>query len=350
MLSILLTTALTAFPAGEGAPSGSGYEAEILFGYYAAWQTTAHPPATFDFSHLNRVGHSFAYPNTEGVLIFPHNMMDPALVKAVHAAGAKVSLAIGGWGASWGFSSSCADPAKRTRFVNEIKKTLTALNYDGVDLDWEYPSSAADRDNLLSFVAELRTALGPRKEISLAVPATNWSGQWFSSALINHADRLHVMTYDFTGGWSSQSGHHSGLYSDGCSTPITMEQALAYWRGRGVPDDQLVLGVPFYGRSFNTNTHSQPFSTSGEATYAELALLESSPQWELKWSSAARVPFLEEINGPGLWSYDNVSSVQEKANFIRDQGLCGAMIWEITQDVHNGQHLLLPALAAPLGH
>jgi len=62
------------------------------------------------------------------------------------------------------------------------------------------------------------------------------------------------------------------------------------------------------------------------------------------------VPFLEEVNGPGLWSCDNVSSVQAKANFIRDQGLCGAMTWEIAQDVHNGQHLLPPALAAPLGH
>jgi len=26
------------------------------------------------------------------------------------------------------------------------------------------------------------------------------------------------------------------------------------------------------------------------------------------------------------------------------------MTWEIAQDVHNGQHLLPPALAAPLGH
>jgi chitinase len=350
MLSILLATVLTALPAGEGAPSGSGYQAEIVFGYYPAWRAATHPPASFDFSHLNRVGHSFAYPDTEGVLIFPDDIQDPALVTAAHAAGAKVSLVLGGWGGSAGFSPTCADPVKRARFVREIQKALAAMNYDGVDLDWEYPSSAADRANLLSLVAELRVALGARKEITLAVPATNWSGQWFSSSLVAHADRLHVMTYDFTGGWSSQSGHHSALYSDGCSTPITMQQALAYWRGRGVADDQLVLGVPFYGRSFNSSALCQPFTTSGDATYAELALLESSPQWEVKWSSAALVPFLEEVNGPGLWSYENASSVLEKGFYIRNQKLCGAMIWEITQDVHNGQHLLLPSLAAPLGH
>ncbi len=348
MISILLTALLASPSTGEDPPSPRAFRVEIVHGYYPAWMASTHPPDEFDFSLLNRVGHCFAYPSDAGELIIPTELQDPALVTAVHAAGAKVSLVLGGWGHCDGFSPTCADPIKRARFVGELAQAVTTMGYDGVEFDWEYPANATDRDNLTTCISELRAAIGPDKEIALAVPASEWGGQWFANELLEHADRLHVMTYDYTGSWAPASGHHSGLRPDGCSTPYSMTQALEYWLGRGVERKDLVLGVPFYGRSFNSSTLCQSFTSSGDASYATLLEIISSKHWERKWSSRARVPWLEERNGPGLWSYESPRSVRDKARYILKEKVCGVMIWQITHDVVDGEHLLLEPLTAPL--
>ena len=52
----------------------------------------------------------------------------------------KVSLAIGGWNeGSEKYSKMAADPAKRAIFVKSVLKMLRDYNFDGFDLDWEYP-------------------------------------------------------------------------------------------------------------------------------------------------------------------------------------------------------------------
>ena len=52
----------------------------------------------------------------------------------------KVSLAIGGWNeGSEKYSKMAADPEKRAIFVKSVLKMLRDYNFDGFDLDWEYP-------------------------------------------------------------------------------------------------------------------------------------------------------------------------------------------------------------------
>lgn len=56
------------------------------------------------------------------------------------------------------------------------------------------------------------------------------------------------------GSWEKVTGHHSPLYkrreetSD--SNELNIEWAVTYWLSNGVSRNQLVLGLPAYGRSF----------------------------------------------------------------------------------------------------
>ena len=59
-----------------------------------------------------------------------------------HNKNLKTLLAIGGWNeGSTRFSKLVADPETRQNFVRSALKYLRQHNFDGIDLDWEYPGS-----------------------------------------------------------------------------------------------------------------------------------------------------------------------------------------------------------------
>lgn len=55
--------------------------------------------------------------------------------------GVKVTLAIGGWNDSAGdkYSRLVNSPSARAKFIAHVVEFLLKHNFDGLDLDWEYP-------------------------------------------------------------------------------------------------------------------------------------------------------------------------------------------------------------------
>ncbi len=55
--------------------------------------------------------------------------------------GIKVLIALGGWNDSEGdkYSRLVADPNSRARFIRTAIDFIHQYNFDGLDLDWEYP-------------------------------------------------------------------------------------------------------------------------------------------------------------------------------------------------------------------
>lgn len=67
-------------------------------------------------------------------------------------------MAIGGWNeGSARFSKLVDDEDNRKEFVKNVVKFLRQNNFDGLDLDWEYPayrdgSKPSDKENYASLV------------------------------------------------------------------------------------------------------------------------------------------------------------------------------------------------------
>ena len=69
------------------------------------------------------------------------------------------------------YSNLVANPAKITTFVSSVMAFLYQYDFDGLDIDWEYPSTTADKTGYSNLISALRTAFDTKGYLlSAAVP------------------------------------------------------------------------------------------------------------------------------------------------------------------------------------
>ncbi|GAA5993926.1 hypothetical protein JCM5350_005477 [Sporobolomyces pararoseus] len=178
----------------------------------------------------------------------------------------KSLVSIGGWSGSIQFSNLVASTENRERFAKEVKEFIHKYNFDGVDLDWEYPNSAGigcnsirDKDsaNLLKFLKVLRREIGTEKLITAAVSTSPFNGPSAEpledvSAFAKYFDYLNLMTYDISGSWSETTGPLAPLRS--CGADSSVEAAIEAWSSAGFPLSKIMAGIPSYATSWTTES------------------------------------------------------------------------------------------------
>jgi len=284
----------------------------------------------------------------------------------------KTMLAIGGWNeGSTRFSPLVADPERRRTFVISALRFLRQYNFDGLDLDWEYPTQRQggrqeDRENYAILVSELREAFESEAEktgkerllISMAVPASlEIAGEGYAiDKLDNSLDFFNLLTYDYHSAHEPAVNHHAPLFRpDEWSEfdfrkDLNIDATIKFYVQNGASRDKLVLGIPTYGRSFtlaNPDAHEidSPATAAGEAgpdtkeagylAYYEICDKIIDDGWEM----VTRFP---GVMGPyahkgNQWvGFDDVDIAVEKAFYVADEELGGIMFWTIDNDDFRG--------------
>ena len=326
-----------------------------LGGYYRSWAQSEYPPSSIPFDHVTHIFNAFAWPEKNGDLSYEYGFTNRQLITLAHQHGVKVLVSLGGASSSYGFSDMTASDAARAKFEDNIINFVRDNQYDGIDIDWEFPQNATDRINMVKLVTELRQrldALGQGYLLTMAVPVENWYGQWFQfDVLKNSVDWFNAMTYDFHGSWTNHSGHNAPLYSpssaiDNCGSADDGIKYLRYQRG--IPAEKIVMGLAFYGREFNTSGLYKP-STGGDRTYgyADIAGLIGNG-WIYHWDNVSKVPYLTNSAGTKLITYDDSTSIALKCQYARNKALAGCMIWALGHDKIGSRQLLLQTAAEQL--
>ena len=326
---------------------------KLVIGYYPHWLKDNLPPEEIDLKNLTHIIHAFAWPNSDGTLSTYNGMIDGNLNYQVHLNGKQILISLGGWGNSTAFSDVTGNSSLRSTFIANIISFIQQNDYDGVDIDWEYPSTLVHKENLTLFVSELRSALDMIDSgylLTMAISSGNWYGQWFDyEKLVSICDWLGVMTYDFHGTWSSHAGHNSPISSPSNCSDGSVETALSYLRDqRYIPSNQLVLGIPFYGKMFNAPLLYESFTgVVTDLEYNEIPSLINAG-WSRLWDDYSKVPYLLNNDATKLITYDDSISVALKAERAIQENLSGVMIWAIGQDLNNGRQPLLEAVGNSL--
>ncbi len=325
----------------------------LLIGYYPSWSQNSFTATDVQWAHITHVVHAFVWPLEDGSLGYDSGFWYINLVEQAHQNNRKVMLSVGGAGMSDNFSPVTADAAKRAKLVSELLKAVQDHAYDGVDIDWEFPQSETDKNNLTIFISDLYTALqkaNPDYLLTMAIPSGNYYGQWFRYDVLKlYVNWFNVMTYDYHGDWFDHSGHNAPLYSspaDGCGS---VDQTCNYLNStRGIGVDKLCVGLAFYGRKFNTNALYQP-STGGDQTtgYKDIIGLIGNG-WSYNWDDISKVPYLTNDAGTQLFSYDDTTAIRLKSNYIIEKSFKGGMIWALGLDQTDGNRQPLLETAADI--
>ena len=327
--------------------------AQIVAGYYPEWRRWSYPPSAVPLENLTHIIYCFAWPNADGTIAYPAGFLDPVpeLAQRVHAAGKKVLVSLGGALDSDGFAPLAASATARARFVALLTGFCTSNHFDGVDLDWEYPASAAEGTNLTQLVRELRahwTQAAPQLMLTMTIGPTDWSAKYFDVAGLHPlVDWIDVMTYCYYGSWSGRAGHNAPLYADPAD-PLkagSADQSIReYFHGkRGVPLEKMALGIPFYGLTYTGTTQLYAVASGGTPTfYRDIVNLD----YAYRWDGVSQVPYLTSpLNGGTIVPFDDPTSVRLKAQYAKSLGLAGVAIWELSQDaVAVGNQPLLAAI------
>ena len=107
-----------------------------------------------------------------------------------------------------GYCEVRREPAK---FFRSLVSFLSTYDFDGVDLDWEFPVAPdrngrpEDYENFPKFMANLKSALkgtGGRDHLSITFLALYWYLQNFDlKRLSSSVDYINIMSYDLHGKW-----------------------------------------------------------------------------------------------------------------------------------------------------
>lgn len=362
-------------PAGTGSPR--------IVAYLASWGVRSKGTriAELPGDRLTHVVYAFANVGPDGTLALEDPCLDAGRCSLGSGAGTggnfgqlgalkerhphlKVLVAIGGWTRSVNFSDAALTPESRQRFAHSaIELFLRGWPglFDGFDIDWEYPvfggarenvTRPEDRQNFTLLLAELRHQLdeqgardGRRYFLTAATAA---GGRLIASLELDRItpllDWFNVMTYDYHAG--SAIAHFNAPLHGATNDPTpfyNVDSTVALYTRGGVPREKIVVGVPFYGRAYG-GVHGASGGLFQPATapprewgtgldYRQIAARNLTAQGFTRfWHPQAKVPWLHNDSLGVFISYDDAESIALKADYVRERGLGGIMIWEIGGD------------------
>ena len=272
-----------------------------------------------------------------------------------------VLISLGGWTWSRYFSDAALTEASRQTLVEScidlfIKGNLPNLDggsggpgtgagvFDGIDLDWEWPGSEGnagnvirpeDKRNFTLLLAEFRAQLdeygattGEHYDLTAFLPAApaKIDAGFEVDRIFDHLDFATVQGYDFHGTWETTTNHQGQLYSprrDPDPAGFSLDLAIDTYLDRGAPSEELVVGVPYFGRGWtgvpNVNkglyqTSTGPAPATFEAGVEDYKVLATKP-------GRRSHDLLNGANwlydGTQWWSYDDPLTIARKMVYVR---------------------------------
>ncbi|MEV0582250.1 glycosyl hydrolase family 18 protein [Nonomuraea sp. NPDC050310] len=377
---------------------------------------------------------------------------------------AKTLISVGGWAesggyfdaagnrqASGGFYTMAESQASIDTFADSAVAFIRKYGFNGVDIDYEYPTSMKDAGNPLDWqIANARRATlmgnyvklmktlrekldrasaadGKHYLLTVAAPASGYLLRGMETFQVTqYLDYVNIMSYDLHGAWNEFVGPNAALYDDGKDGELAKwgvyttsqyggigylntDWAYHYFRG-ALPPGRINIGVPYYTRGWknvnggtnglwgtamgqqpcptglpscgdgavgidnvwhdldngketpgggNPMWHAKNLEKGIQGSYVQAYGLDPANDPADRISGTYTRHYDSTLTAPWLWnaskrvflSTEDEQSIKAKAEYVRDKGLGGMMIWELAGDYQwNGTEYTMGETLTTLAH
>ncbi|HWR33466.1 MAG TPA: glycosyl hydrolase family 18 protein [Chitinophagaceae bacterium] len=302
------------------------------FGYYVVGYLPSYRSVTsipdVKFRMTNVVVYAFYAVNGSGTLSAPSSPSSTltAVRDKARANSAKILLGIND-GAAGNFKNMASTATGRNNFIKDVMNTVRANNLDGVDMDWEFPSTSDGTDiTFTALMKELSDSLhrDGKYYLTAAITAGKYAGGYrdaIRNEIFPYVDFFNVMAYDDFSTTVPYRQHSDYTLATVC---------LNYWLNtRGMPATKCVLGIPAYGRPSGIT------QTGTILTYSGILGQGGNPQ------SDSAIVTAGGFTNYTIY-YNGQYTAKRKAKLAKDIAN-GVMFWEKGQDAHDNNSLLKAA-------
>lgn len=325
-------------------------------------------------NNMDMCYYSFAIPvDGAGNITLDTKYLDK--VMELHSYGIRVLLVIDGANLAplQAMTVACNNDATRKTFVDNIMNLVKTYNFDGVDIDWEFPgyskldgyTTETDQINLNKLLRDLRAAMDDYQDddgsgyiLSIAVPPSYPASRYkFTESggvggINDYVDYVNMMSYDLNNGayashvaacyTSTQSGDYKFGCVKGVQTFIDM----------GLDKNKIILGAAGYGKAYKITGEPTATGLNSAATLTKIdGITGSFASGTIYYvgisqciSSGKYVKY-EERDGSGnlvgsylynatdgiFITYDSPEAVKAKCDFAKANGV-GIMLWAYGED------------------
>ncbi|MBX0321864.1 twin-arginine translocation signal domain-containing protein [Halomicroarcula sp. F13] len=341
-------------------PAWSRYERDYMPGEVPLDQITHLQYAYLSVEEDGSVGYADQFADTRNLAAFQARKKNHPDTKMI--------LSIGGFFASRYYSRVTVDSARRARFARTAVEIMREYDFDGLDLDWRYPSGEdadqytrdGDIRQFTLLIQEVRRQLDAAgeeddKDYELSLSAAinpNFAEELVVAELADAVDRVNVVCYDFAGPWDEYTGFGAPLYNPYPDSVPDFQyytaNAMDAWKARPIDPAKLNLTFATFGRGYTgvdpaNRGFDQPFEGVPDGTFPAEEQgtydfwdieynVNADNDYEYYWHDDAAAPYLYSENDREFVSYDNMRSVALKAEYVLDNDFGGMTMWDFHGD------------------
>ena len=255
-----------------------------------------------------------------------------------------VASIVGNSSSSATFTTVSKSAAARENLAKNLVDAINKYNLDGIDFDWETPSS----DNKTYFTLLCRDvqakikANNPNHLLTAAIGGGKWQPPRYDlTNSSQYLDFINLMCYSMvsTGGYYQNALYAHSSYDDSVNkvgrtmVSCSIDESVQIYNSMNVENSKLIPGVAFY--AIKQTLTDGAFGNGKSVLYDTFSknYLKSS-DWVYHFDEICKVPYLLSKDGTGFISFDDERSIMEKGKYVKEMGLAGLMNWEIGCDVN----------------
>ena len=147
-------------------------------------------------------------------------------------------------------------------------------------------------------------------------------------------NNVNLMTYDFYGSGSKNTGHHTALGSKGFNGRSAYK-SINDLINLGVDPKQIFVGGAFYIKTFkNVDNLENGLYQNAEwnRSYNQINFEEVKSNFNFYWDDLAQAPYAYDSINKIFATFDNEESIKLKSQFAIENKLGGIMFWQLMND------------------